>query len=63
MLSLEKCKDILKKNGGDYSTEDVKKIRDFLYSFAKFEFQEYQRKKQLNESNNIHPCINDRTKG
>ncbi len=55
MLSLEKCKDILEQNGGNYSTEEVKKIRDFLYGFANFETQELQRKKQVDESSNIQP--------
>lgn len=61
MLSVDICKKILEQHGGDYSTEEVKLIREFLYNFAMLGFQEYQRKKQSDESNNIHTGINGLT--
>lgn len=61
MLSLDKCKKILEQNGGEYSLEQVKRVREILYIFAMLGFQEYQRKNKSDESNNLHTGINGRT--
>lgn len=46
MLSLEKCKEILEKNGGnDYTDEQVEKIREILYRFAAIDYDVFKNKK------------------
>ncbi len=35
MLTVENCRKILQDNGEDYTTEEVEKIREFLYKMAK----------------------------
>jgi hypothetical protein len=37
MLSDEECKKILNKNGNNYTDEQVRSIRDFLWMLAKLE--------------------------
>jgi hypothetical protein len=39
MLSLEKCKKVLLKNGGNYTDEEIIKIRDFLYKMVHLELE------------------------
>lgn len=39
MLSVERCKSILIKNGEKYSNEEISKIRDFLYSLAEIQIK------------------------
>jgi hypothetical protein len=63
MLSLEKCRDILKQNEGSYSTEQVRLLREFLHSLATFGIEEVKRQNKLDESNNIHTGIDRRTGG
>ena len=41
MLSIEKCKAILNKNGKKYSDEETKAIREFLYLFAELDYQNF----------------------
>lgn len=61
MLSVDTCKKILEQNGGEYSLEEVKIVREFLYNFAMLGFQEYQKQIKPDESNNIYTGINGRT--
>ena len=44
-FSLERCKKTLNKNGNNYSDEEVKKIRDFLYFIAEMEFENFNEQK------------------
>ena len=37
MLSIEKCKEILKSNNYSLSNEEVKQVREFLYLFAEIQ--------------------------
>lgn len=37
-ISLEEFKKMLNKNGDDFSDDDVKEIRDFLYIMAEIDF-------------------------
>ena len=37
MLSIEKCKEILKSNNNPLSNEEVKQVREFLYIFAEIQ--------------------------
>ena len=46
MLSIEKCKEILEKNGGnDYTDEQVENIREILYGFAAIDYDVFKNKK------------------
>jgi len=44
-FSIEKCKKTLNQNGNNYSDEDVKIIRDFLYFIAEMEFENFNEQK------------------
>lgn len=37
-ISLQECKAILNKNGENFSDEEVKSIRDFLYSLIEIDY-------------------------
>lgn len=53
-ISLQECKAILNKNGENFSDEEVKSIRDFLYSLIEidyFHFQKYLKAKTEQEIN------------
>ena len=39
MLSIERCKQILNSQSRQYSNDEIKIIRDFLYSLANIEYQ------------------------
>ena len=47
MLSIEKCKDILKENGLKLDDEQIKEVRDFLYIIANIEHK-YSNKTEEN---------------
>ena len=61
MLSIEQCTKILEQHGGKYTYEQVKEIRDILYSFGALDYEVFKTKKIQHESNNLHPRINGRT--
>lgn len=44
MISIEKCKKVLKKK--KYSDEEIKKIRDMLYSFASLSLDQKVKSKE-----------------
>lgn len=37
MITLEKCAFVLNRNGKKYSEEEIKKIREILYNFARID--------------------------
>ena len=39
MLTLEQCKKVLNKGRRKYSEEDIRKIRDYLYSIGHIEIE------------------------
>jgi hypothetical protein len=39
MITLEQCKQILKKDKRRFSDEDIKLIRDYLYQLAKLQLE------------------------
>jgi hypothetical protein len=41
-ISIEEFKKILNKNGDNFSDEELKEIRDFLYNIAEIDFLLYQ---------------------
>ena len=49
MVSLERCRELAKKYGNNYTDEELLKIRDFLYKMAAIEYKIYQRKKDENK--------------
>lgn len=58
MVSLERCRAIMKKHGYSCTDEELLMIRDFLYQLASIEYKVYQRKMHENEqSNYLHESI------
>ena len=49
MVSLERCRELMKRHECAYTDEQLLKIRDFLYQLAAIEFKVYQRKINENE--------------
>jgi hypothetical protein len=43
MLSIERCKEILKENGLKLNDEQVKEVREFLYIIANIENKYYNK--------------------
>lgn len=39
MLSIERCKEILKEEGMKLSDEQIKEVREFLYTIANIEYK------------------------
>ena len=37
MLTIQECKKILNRNGNNYTDEEIRSIRDFLWSLAQIE--------------------------
>jgi hypothetical protein len=46
MLSIEECKKTLNKDGIEYTDEEVKEIREFLYIVAEIDYNIFQRKRE-----------------
>jgi formate dehydrogenase maturation protein FdhE len=42
-ISIQECKTILNKNGENYSDEEVKEIRDFLYTLIEIDYSLFQK--------------------
>jgi len=55
MLSIEKCRKVLEKNGLKYSDNQIKKIRLALYQIAEVEYEKY---KSQQNSNTLRKSIN-----
>jgi hypothetical protein len=60
-ISSDELKKILNKNGDNFSDEDVKEIRDFLYNIAEIDFLLYQQhiKEQAEELQSKNEIIQD----
>jgi hypothetical protein len=61
MISIAQCRKILNQNGNNYSDEEIKKIRDFLYFIAEIEYENFKKtefKKNEKASTPLHPGIN-----
>ena len=62
MLSIEKCKQILTKNGASYTDEEVKRIRELLYRVGQLDYQLFKEQQKKNEqSNHLHQGFHGRT--
>lgn len=46
MLSIEKCKRMLNKNGYNYTGDEAKKVRDFLHFIVEMEYEYYSNLKK-----------------
>ena len=62
MLSIQKCKNELEKNGDKYSDEEIEQIREMLYRLATIQYESNKLKLAENETrgnrNSVHTCIN-----
>jgi len=59
-LSLERCKKVLNQDGLNYTDEEVKKIREFIYILAEIDYRLFKRK-QEEKSNQIQKEKNIKT--
>lgn len=55
-LSPEQAVDILKREGMQVTTEQAKKILDFLYHLSNIIVAQYLRKQEKNQSADNHNC-------
>jgi hypothetical protein len=53
MVTIEKAKKALNKNGKSYTEEEVKKIKELFEFWAKQEYNKYQKNKQHEKRNTI----------
>ena len=60
MLSLEHCKKTLEKNGRQYTDEQVKNIREFLYFIAEIQYNNFKNGQNNEECDNLHKGIDRR---
>lgn len=56
MLSIEKCKEILKLYNCDLTNEEIKQVREFLYLFAEIQINAENKLLEDEECNSILPC-------
>ena len=66
MLTIEKSKEMLNKDGLNYTDEEVKKIREFIYILAEIDYQLFKRKQderlnQFQKENNNKAEKNNQT--
>ena len=46
VISLEKCREIMKENGIEYTDEELLTLRDFLYRLFEISSSHYERRKE-----------------
>ncbi len=56
-LSLEKCSEILNKNGNNYSPEEVKKISNFLDLLVEIDCKNFIKEQENEKSDSIHKSL------
>ena len=56
MLSIERCKDILKSHDCDLTNEEIKQVREFLYLFAEIQINTEKELLKDEECNTILSC-------
>ena len=54
MLSVESCQKILNSNGENYTSEETKKIREFLYLLGEIDYEQFKESKKHQESSHLH---------
>ncbi|MEK7486341.1 MAG: hypothetical protein AABZ60_18620 [Planctomycetota bacterium] len=57
MISLEKCKEILNRDGEHYSEEEIRRIREALYKLGNAAYELYEQSTQGQESHSVQPCL------
>lgn len=53
MLSIERCKEIIKKNNYDLTNEEIKQVREFLYILAEIQINAEKQLHEYEECNTI----------
>lgn len=54
MISLERCSEVMKKNGCHIDNEMMQKIREYLYQLASLQIEEEnKRKKEVEDESDI----------
>ena len=61
MITIEKCKKVLEKNGNKYSKEDVEAIRHFVYQLIEIHKNNNENSARYEKCDNLHESINGRT--
>lgn len=61
MITLEKCAEVLNSNGRNYSKEEVKEVREFLYKFARFDELIRNQNDSTENSGDLYSCKHGRT--
>lgn len=58
MLSVQKCKELLIREGINYSDKEIEQLRDFLYILARIDIENFKRKLHHEQkSHSIHQGI------
>ena len=60
MLSIKQCQAYLSANGKNYSDEEVKKIREFLYTLGEIEYGMFKKINKNENSGDLHACFDRR---
>ena len=62
MLSIEKCKTILQKDGQKYTDEEIKQIRDLLYKMGNLDYLMYHQLKNKSDGkcDSLHKGVHRR---
>jgi hypothetical protein len=59
MLSIEKCKQLLKQSGKTYTDDEIKQIRKLLYKICELDYHLFTQKKLKDaERNHLHKGVN-----
>lgn len=57
MISIEKCKSILKSSSRNYTDDEIKCVRDFLYSASTIEYELFE-SERIYEDSNVQEGVN-----
>ncbi|MEM8484005.1 MAG: hypothetical protein AAF564_00575 [Bacteroidota bacterium] len=61
MLSLERCAEILNSNGENYTDDEIKQARDFLYQLASIDYEIFKSQTEETERSDLHSRVDRRT--
>lgn len=61
MLSIKTCQALLTVDGKNYSDEEVKTIREFLYGIGQIEYDLFKKATKDEASGDLHPSFHRRT--
>jgi len=60
MLSIEKCKSILQKDGASYTDEEVKQLRDLLYQLGYLDYAAFKEHLKGEKGDSVYPRLDAR---